>query len=307
MDIASFINTKSLSDTASDLAEALTGPITSEMSKTDVGSVDLSKTVYVICEKQSFRSDAFLAMLSCEYNTEIIYTVSGKIPEITDPLCFIIDVASFAGNMFAQKILVYVKDVAYDSNVHIFLIGEPEELSAVGSLVDVKNGSVTMFERPIDANECIIQIKDKLVNSPIVRRKKHIMVVDDSVTFLKLIKKSLEKNYQVTLAASAYECIREITKQGSPDLIIIDQMMPTVDGLTLCKMIREQPELQGVSLIVYSGTSDVDLMIDFMPFVDGYLPKTEPAVKLNSYVEEVFRAKKKEKRSKKDKKRKKLA
>ncbi len=273
--------------------------------KNDTNYNMLSETVYIICEKKSFRADALYNMFSGEYNTKIIYTSTDGIPEMTRPLCFVIDITS-TDNRAAQKMIYYIQDIAYENNRHIFLIGEPEDIESAKAFFNRRDISVTDFPRPIDVKECIEEIKAIVENPPRIKRTKHVLVVDDSTIFLKLLKNTLGKHYKVTTAQSAFECIKILSGLSEPpDMVIIDYMMPVCDGLTLCGMLKEQPEYKNLAIVFYSGMSDVDNIIQVMPMIDGYILKDKPVTRLDGYLEDIFKKKKKERKSKEEKKEKK--
>lgn len=70
--------------------------------------------------------------------------------------------------------------------------------------------------------------------------KKKILVVDDEVDFTEMMKIRLEaNNYEVIIANNGKEVI-EIFKKDKPDAILLDIMMPEVDGITVLKQIRAQ-------------------------------------------------------------------
>lgn len=69
-----------------------------------------------------------------------------------------------------------------------------------------------------------------------------ILVVDDEPDILEFIKYNLEKeNYKVWIAANGSDAIN-IAKEIIPDLILLDVMMPGIDGVETCRRIREFPE-----------------------------------------------------------------
>ncbi len=88
-------------------------------------------------------------------------------------------------------------------------------------------------------------------------------------------------------------------------MLIVDQLMPIVDGITTVRLIKEQPDLKKIPVIIYSGNMNVEDTIEMMPIIDFYVSKTEPTVRLNTYVEQVFEKKKKERKSKEKKNKKK--
>ena len=61
--------------------------------------------------------------------------------------------------------------------------------------------------------------------------KKKILVVDDELDFLGVIKLRLEKNnYEVVTATNGLECLKKI-KKDKPDAVLLDILMPKLDGL----------------------------------------------------------------------------
>nr|MCR4788922.1 response regulator [Lachnospiraceae bacterium] len=247
------------------------------------------KVIYVVCEKPGFRSNGLFTELSGEYNAKIVY-LSGPIKEeIVNPLCFVVDVTTSMITNYSRKILAYLHKHAFGRIIPIFLIGEPEDLENAKRLNFPKNVRITEFERPVDMKECIKQI-EKVLSHDDTDEKKHILVVDDSITFLRLVKKTLEKEYDITISSSAFNCIEALSSLPDlPDLIIIDYMMPACDGLTLCRMIKEDDRTKDIPIIFYSGNSNVDEIIQLMPLIDGYMLKSQPVISLKSYLEEFFK------------------
>lgn len=80
-----------------------------------------------------------------------------------------------------------------------------------------------------------------------------ILVIDDNqeqATIIKLLIEEYGFNAQfITDSRQAFDKI----KKDKPRLVILDLMMPEVDGLRLCKMIKENPETADTRIIVYSG------------------------------------------------------
>lgn len=80
-----------------------------------------------------------------------------------------------------------------------------------------------------------------------------IMVVDDSPTVRKLISGKLEKcGHTVVAAADGAEALAKIT-EVIPDLILLDIMMPQMDGYQVCKLIRNNEPTRNVPVIMISG------------------------------------------------------
>ncbi|HYF81588.1 MAG TPA: response regulator transcription factor [Clostridia bacterium] len=100
---------------------------------------------------------------------------------------------------------------------------------------------------------------------------KHIFVVDDERTIRDLIKKYMEKeDYKVTLFEDGKNLANEI-RRLSPDLIVLDIMLPGVDGLELCKEIRKTSELP--IIFVSARDEEFDRVLGLEIGGDDYLAK----------------------------------
>lgn len=101
-----------------------------------------------------------------------------------------------------------------------------------------------------------------------------ILVVDDDVSINELIKVNLElSGYKVF---QAYDGVRgfALAKQELPSLIVLDVMMPDVDGFTVAKRIRENAETQNIPIIMLTALSQLnDKVTGFNIGVDDYLVK----------------------------------
>jgi CheY-like chemotaxis protein len=79
--------------------------------------------------------------------------------------------------------------------------------------------------------------------------KKHIMVVDDVPDIVETVKAVLEKEgYEIISASSADDCLKKL-KKVTPDLILLDIMMPGMTVKELLKKIRENKEWRNIKII----------------------------------------------------------
>ncbi len=104
-------------------------------------------------------------------------------------------------------------------------------------------------------------------------RKQLIQIIDDDLKNLQVAGKSLEKKgYRVSLSQNGQEALK-ITTLIKPDLILLDVMMPGMDGFDVCKKLKEDPELQQIPVIFITLKSEPnDIVkcfkmggIDFIP------------------------------------------
>jgi DNA-binding response OmpR family regulator len=82
---------------------------------------------------------------------------------------------------------------------------------------------------------------------------KRILVVDDDPTSLKLLDLVLNKEgYQVMTASNGLEALRK-ARQESPDLLILDVMLPGFDGFEICHRLRSEPATAATPIMMLSS------------------------------------------------------
>ena len=88
--------------------------------------------------------------------------------------------------------------------------------------------------------------------------RKNVLIVDDEPHIVNLIKLSLNKDkYDVTGAYSGREALLHIEK-NTPDLVVLDLMMPGVNGYELCKALRENSKTRNVPVLILSAKSQMN-------------------------------------------------
>jgi len=117
--------------------------------------------------------------------------------------------------------------------------------------------------------------------------KATILAVDDEPRVLKLLKINLEpEGYRVLTASDGEEAIRTLESE-LPDLVILDLMLPQIDGYTVCRLIRE---FSAVPIIMLTARSaQVDLIHGFEVGADDYLTKPFSVAELLMRVQAVLR------------------
>jgi DNA-binding response OmpR family regulator len=80
-----------------------------------------------------------------------------------------------------------------------------------------------------------------------------VLVVDDDHVFVESTKAVLEsKDYQVSTAYDGDEGLKK-AKAEKPDVIILDIIMPTKDGFTVCQQIKDDPELSPIPVLMLTS------------------------------------------------------
>ena len=116
---------------------------------------------------------------------------------------------------------------------------------------------------------------------------KHIFVVDDERNIRDLIRKYLEKeNFKVTVFEDGQNLISEINRL-KPDLLVLDIMMPKIDGLEICKEIRKNIEIPIV--FVSARDEELDRILGLELGADDYLSKPFSPRELVVRIKNIFR------------------
>jgi len=117
---------------------------------------------------------------------------------------------------------------------------------------------------------------------------KKILVVDDEAAQLRLIDQVLNSNgYEVLKASSGQEAVR-IVYERKPDLVLLDVMMPEIDGWQTCRLIRE---VSDIPVIMFTGkrNSEEDVVRGLECGADEYLSKPVGNRELLARVKAVLR------------------
>ena len=127
-----------------------------------------------------------------------------------------------------------------------------------------------------------------MVNNNVAPKKK-ILAVDDEIDFLKIIKLNLEADgYEVITAFDGEEALKKIRSE-KPDVIILDIMLPKLNGEEVCKDIRRDPVFGKIPVIMLTGKdTDVDHIVGRVIGADIYITKPLDSKKLISAIKKVL-------------------
>ena len=116
---------------------------------------------------------------------------------------------------------------------------------------------------------------------------KKILVVDDEALLVKGIRFNLQnEGYEVVTGSNGLEAV-QIAQGGGIDLIVLDVMMPEMDGLTACGKIRE---FSNVPIIMLTAkTDDMDKLMGFDHGADDYLTKPFNILELKARIRALLR------------------
>lgn len=114
-----------------------------------------------------------------------------------------------------------------------------------------------------------------------------ILVVDDEALLVKGIRFNLQnEGYEIITGSDGLEAVQLVTEQH-PDLVVLDVMMPNMDGLTACAKIRE---FSDVPIILLTAKTDaMDKLIGFDHGADDYLTKPFNILELKARIRALLR------------------
>jgi DNA-binding response OmpR family regulator len=103
---------------------------------------------------------------------------------------------------------------------------------------------------------------------------KQILIVDDEQNIIVPLQFLMEKSgYMVSVAQSGEEALESISK-SRPDLILLDIMLPGIDGYEVCEILRLKPEWMHIKIIFLTAKGrDVDIAKGMVLGADEYITK----------------------------------
>jgi twitching motility two-component system response regulator PilG len=117
-------------------------------------------------------------------------------------------------------------------------------------------------------------------------KKGHILVVEDEESLLMLERILLtSKGYSVTGVMDGKSALEEIATEA-PDLVILDVMLPGIDGFEVCRLIKENPDTCRIPVVMLSakkGTQDVSRGLQVG--ADAYITKPFKSAKVIDVIE----------------------
>ncbi len=103
--------------------------------------------------------------------------------------------------------------------------------------------------------------------------KKKILIADDEPSIRLTVTKMLDKDYIVLKATNGEEAV-DIAKGQRPDLILMDLMMPKMDGYTACSMIKADQATKVIPVIILTAVShELNKKFAMETGADGYITK----------------------------------
>ncbi len=119
--------------------------------------------------------------------------------------------------------------------------------------------------------------------------KKIILIVDDSADSIQLLSGVLKEKYKVKAATSGDRALKIAQKVPPPDFILLDVVMPEMDGYEVCQQLKSNPQTMNIPVVFISGNvSDEEQQKGLDLGAGAYLGKPVDSGKLLSIIEQVL-------------------
>ena len=117
----------------------------------------------------------------------------------------------------------------------------------------------------------------------------HILIVDDEPNIVMSLEFLMRKNgYAVSIARNGTEAL-EVVDRAPVDMVLLDIMMPDVDGYQVCRHIRARPDRSGTRIVFLSAkTKEADIQKGYEAGADLYIPKPFSIRQLMAKVQELL-------------------
>jgi len=120
-------------------------------------------------------------------------------------------------------------------------------------------------------------------------KQKKILVVDDERHIVRLVQVNVERSgYQVVTAFDGKEALKKVESE-KPDLIVLDVMMPHMDGFEVLKRLKADDQTKDIPVVMLTAKAqDADVFRGWASGVDCYLTKPFNPIELLTFVKRIF-------------------
>ncbi|TFG60680.1 MAG: response regulator [Spirochaetales bacterium] len=88
--------------------------------------------------------------------------------------------------------------------------------------------------------------------------KRKILIVDDTPANLKTLAAILKQDYQIIIAKSGEEALEILSSQALPHLVLLDVVMPGLDGYDVCTRLKSSRKTKEIPVIFLTGRTDAE-------------------------------------------------
>lgn len=117
-----------------------------------------------------------------------------------------------------------------------------------------------------------------------------ILIIEDEPDITEILKYNLERNHFQVATAGTGELGLKAAKDSLPDLVVLDLMLPGMDGLEVCRKLREDPATRDMCIIMLTAKgTEADIVVGLTLGADDYITKPFSTAELMARVKAVLR------------------
>lgn len=140
-------------------------------------------------------------------------------------------------------------------------------------LMAAKAGSAAFFAKPVNVSLLLDKL-DAIINNAYVVEPFRILVVDDSETMIRFLKRSLNQAGMTVQVEMYPDKVLQAIGEFNPDLILMDMYMPLCDGQELSRIIRQYESYTSIPIVFLSSETDIKKQLAAMQIgADDFLTK----------------------------------
>ncbi len=132
-----------------------------------------------------------------------------------------------------------------------------------------------------------------------MKNKESVLVIEDEKNILELVKYNLEQEGYRVFTANRGDSGLELARKQKSDLIILDLMLPEIDGIEICKILKQDPKTIHIPIIMLTAKSqEADKVLGLELGADDYMTKPFSPRELTARVKAVLRRSKEQPKAK---------
>lgn len=185
------------------------------------------------------------------------------------------------------SLLLYLKELCKKEDKLVILIGSRQEIQDISEHIP-PHLLADIMERPLDMNFFIDKLRALLGEDELSQRRKTILLVDDDVSCLQLLREWLKDDYRIGMARYGMQAITWLAR-NDVDLILLDYEMPVTSGAQVFEMLKSEEYSKNIPVMFLTGKSDRESIMKVMELKpEGYMLKSINKRTLLETVEHFF-------------------
>ena len=252
---------------------------------------NFNKKIVLVRNDETFLVNAIKnGMIAAKYNVvESTYSIADLSSKKADASLIVL----YTDSEFEEHrdAMVYFKDLCVEERMIMMVIGDKPAFDLVHQYIP-KEDIAFEVTRPLEMGDLMSKIAIATDDEFEMQRRKCILIVDDDLTFLQMIREWLKDTYRVGMANSGTQAVAWLATNRA-DLILLDYDMPVLDGPKVMEMLKSESFSNSTPVMFLTGKNDresVTNVISLKP-VD-YLLKSITKDKLLATLDAFFKSRK---------------